>query len=150
MDKGQKKINNYIRNSTASSKRLNAEKKYNKEKALRLEDNKKNEATIKELSDMNGALESEVNRLTKLLALREEQESLIICKNEQGYITDIVRTMAYNERVPLQGLKEADIDLLKVCGTLLYQKFPFLYEKDGNIEMNKTIYNKYLIVGGLI
>ena len=104
-------------------------------------------ATIKLQSDENGALLSELNELNEEIRLRKEEESLIICKNKNGAITHITHTHAYNERISVQELQ--GINLLTVCETRLYQRFPFLYDNKGQLEINKKEYNKYKLGGTL-
>ena len=136
-----------VMETNTATKWRNAVKQYKEEKKAHEFDNKTNSATIKTLSDENGVLLSEVSRLEKLLQAREEQESYIICKNEQGYITDLIYTPAYNERVSVQELN--GINLLTITKTALYRKIPFLQEKEGNIEIDKKLYNKYKLGGTL-
>jgi len=107
---------------------------------------KESQATIKSLSDENGALQSEIHDLSHELKLRQEKDSLIITENN-GYITSISKTVAYNERISVSSIE--GINLLTVCKTPLYQKIPFLKKNNGIIEIDKQQYNKYKIVGGL-
>ena len=104
-------------------------------------------ATIKLQSDENGALLSELNELNEEIRLRKEEESLIICKNKNGAITHITHTPSFNERISVQELQ--GINLLTVCETRLYQRFPFLYDNKGQLEINKKEYNKYKLGGTL-
>jgi hypothetical protein len=143
-NKATEKIQQRNRDSLAVSK-MRKERKEKRETQAEL---KVANTLIKKQDDLISAQISEINRLEKLIEAREEQESLIICKNDKGAITNIVYTQAYNERVPLQTME--GIDLLKITKSRAYAKFPFLYEENGIIGINKKQHNKYLIVGGLI
>ena len=107
---------------------------------------RESDSTIKSMSDEISAKDSYINELEQELALRKEQDSIIVCENGK-YIVNLVHTLAYNERIPLQVV--SGINLSTITKTPLYAKIPFLY-KDGNtIKIDKEQYNKYKIVGGL-
>lgn len=141
----QDKVTQTIKNTNLSAKYRGERKKYQDEKKAHDKDNKDNATTIKELSDINGVLESEVNRLTEELRAREEQESYIICKNDNGAITHITHTHSFNERIEYDD----SIDI-NVVNSKAYQQSPF-YKVNGNkIVKDKEAYNKYLIIGGIL
>ena len=52
----------------------------------------------------------------------------------------------YHEQVSGMTLKK----LIGIMQTPLYKKLPFVYEEKRQLKIDKTKYNKYLIVGGLI
>ena len=131
---------------------MNLSKKWRNEKKLRKEDNamrdnqiKELELQVKQLNDINGALQSENGDLLKELNQRTDQDSLIVCTNGY-YITHITKTLAYNERVAFQELQ--GINLLKICKTPLYRKIPFIQLNNGQLEINQKQYKKYK--GGII
>lgn len=133
-----------IKNTNLSQKYRTEKKEKNELKAeLKTANN-----VIKTQDDLINAQVSEIDRLEKLIAEREEQDSLIICKNKNGAITHITHTLPYNERVALQEVK--GINLTTICKKPLYAKIPFLYEEEGVIKIDNTKYNKYKIVGGII
>ena len=134
-----------VMETNTATKWRNAVKQYKEEKKAHEFDNKTNSATIKTLSDENGALQSEVSRLENLLQAREEQESYIICKNEQGYITDLIYTPAYNKRMEYDNSIDS-----KLFKTKAYQLSPFCKVNGNEIIKVKQAYNKYLIIGGIL
>jgi len=105
------------------------------------------DSTIKTQDDKINAQLSYIAELEEQIRQRTEEESYIITENN-GYITSIVQTSAYNERVSVCEVQ--GINLLTVTKTSAYAKCPFLELNDNTIIKNKERYKKYLIIGGIV
>lgn len=98
-------------------------------------------ATIKVQDDKINAQASYIGDIEKQLKEREEQDSIILCEDNKGYVTELVYTKAYNVCIPFMELNGMDLPV--IVKTALYQRFPFIKRNGNTIVIDETQYKKY-------
>jgi len=149
-DKATEKTQNRIKNMNLSDKyRLSQRKGRDKDTEIKL---LKKELSIAQ--DFIGGLTQEifdVNRINKDLRNRFINGGLTYTINNGmvsgiGIIQPVSEFTYYQEQVDGMTLDK----LIGIMKTPLYKKMPFVYELDRQLRIDRTKYNKYLIIGGIL